>query len=55
MFVSIPCSPQPSSSQVNKLIRSSAFKFDRNGVDCKVGGGSVVLASHGYVYAPGGQ
>lgn len=28
---------------------------DKNGVSCKDGGGTTVLASHGTVYAPGGQ
>lgn len=28
---------------------------DRNGRSCKNGGGTVVLPSHGWVYAPGGQ
>ncbi|KAI5795125.1 glycoside hydrolase family 43 protein [Geopyxis carbonaria] len=29
--------------------------LDRDGVDMKEGGGSVVFGSHGYVYGPGGQ
>lgn len=28
---------------------------DQNGADCKTGGGSVLLESHGTVYGPGGQ
>lgn len=28
---------------------------DKNGVDCRAGGGTVVRASEGYYYAPGGQ
>lgn len=28
---------------------------DKNGIDCRKNGGTIVLESHGYVYAPGGQ
>jgi arabinan endo-1,5-alpha-L-arabinosidase len=28
---------------------------DKNGVDCRNGGGTTVLESHGFVYGPGGQ
>ena len=28
---------------------------DKRGKDCRQGGGELVLASHGDVYAPGGQ
>jgi arabinan endo-1,5-alpha-L-arabinosidase len=33
---------------------TGAFK-DKSGKSCASGGGTVVLASHGYVYGPGGQ
>lgn len=33
---------------------TGGFK-DKNGVACTKGGGTVVLASHGWVYGPGGQ
>jgi arabinan endo-1,5-alpha-L-arabinosidase len=33
---------------------TGGFK-DKNGVACTSGGGTAVLASHGYVYGPGGQ
>lgn len=29
--------------------------LDRNGRSCQAGGGTMVLASHGHVYGPGGQ
>ncbi|CAI5742729.1 unnamed protein product [Peronospora destructor] len=29
--------------------------IDKNGIDCRKNGGTIVLESHDYVYAPGGQ
>ncbi|KAK6538462.1 hypothetical protein TWF694_010045 [Orbilia ellipsospora] len=40
-----------------KVCRSTSATggfVDKNGVDCKKSGGTTVLASHDYVYAPGG-
>lgn len=48
-FVSDPCYSFSASGQANNI------QVDKSGTACTNGGGSIVLASHGQVYAPGGQ
>ncbi|KAI6457711.1 hypothetical protein MCOR17_007716 [Pyricularia oryzae] len=50
--------PAPGAEYKIRVCRSQNFRgpfVDRNGVDCRNGGGTTVLESHGFVYGPGGQ
>lgn len=50
-----PASGEEYSIRVCRSTSVSGPYVDANGVSCTAGGGTIVLASHDYVYGPGGQ